>query len=466
MLKNKILAQSIAFALLSNVSLSYGANQAPENVIPSSFTVKQGASIALTSIAVKDDASGKIKVTLEVPAGQGSLSAKSAQGVVAKTLNEQSVELLGSVKQLNQYLSNKKTAPVFKAGADFSGNVQLTMLTNDLGQGSSKSGAIHLPEINGGAGINRAPAGWQMATHTPDIINGNGPWPGGNYVIIDIDGGNSPYGGSMGLFLERADGSTPAESWKTLVSGLNKGENYTFRLAWQQATVKREDGTGAIYSGGQLRVLVDGKENLFNATGSAAGDGWQYADLSFVAEKNSSEIQIGVQSNTSNTDGESIVVDTGVTPIKTTSFASINVMPASLAVAEVKTQPVAEKPVETPKAKPATKASSSPENTTVAPIASSGFASTGKLNSAGGLVPQPTIDIVPAMINVANVTEVPVTGACLSGATVNISCYNGNNTNNLLSPAPTATCTASNAYSTLNFIVRRNRGMYCQPSGG
>ena len=469
MLKNKILAQSIAFALLSNVSLSYGANQAPENVIPSSFTVKQGASIALTNIAVKDDASGKIKVTLEVPAGQGGLSAKSAQGVVAKSINEQSVELLGSVKQLNQYLSNKKTAPVFKAVADFSGNVQLTMLTNDLGQGSSKSGAIHLPEINGGAGINRAPAGWQMATHTPDIINGNGPWPGGNYVIIDIDGGNSPYGGSMGLFLERADGSTPAESWKTLVSGLNKGENYTFRLAWQQATVKREDGTGAIYSGGQLKVLVDGKENLFNAAGSAAGDGWQYADLSFVAEKNSSEIQIGVQSNISNTDGESIVVDTGVTPIKTTSFASINVMPASLAVAEVKTQSVAEKPVETPKAKvvtkPATKASSNPENTTVAPIASAGFASTGKLNSAGGLVPQPTIDIVPAMVNVANVTEVPVAGACLSGATVNISCYNGNNTNNLLSPAPTATCTASNAYSTtLNLTVLADETVVCTAS--
>lgn len=461
MLNNQLLAKTIALAFLAYIPLSFGANQAPENIVPNAFSVKQGSSVALSNIVIKDDAIGKIKVTLEIPAGQGMLSAKSAQGVTAKSLSDHSIELLGSVKQLNQYFANKKTAPSFKSNSQTPSSLQLTVNTNDLGQGASKSGAIYLPEISGGVGINRAPAGWQLATHTPDIIAGNGPWPGGNYVVLDIDGGNSPYGGNMGLFLERADGSTPAESWKTMVSGLSKGESYTFRLAWQQSTVKRDDGTGAIYSGGQLRVLIDGKENLFNSTGTVANDGWQYADLSFVAEKSSSEIQIGVQSNTSNTDGESIVVDTGLTPIKTTSIASIEVLPV---MAEAKPEVKPEiKTVVTPVTKPVT--TSTPVSTNSAPIASAGYASSGKLSSAGGLVPQPTIDIIPTTINVANVAEVPVAGACLTGATINISCYNGNNSNALLSPTPVATCTASNAYSTtINMTALADETVVCTAS--
>lgn len=476
MLNNKFLVQAAALTFLTYIPFSHGANKAPENTVPNSFAVQQGASIPLLNIAVKDDALGKIKVTVEIPAGQGSLNAKSSQGVVANKINSETIELLGTVKQLNQFFSSKKTAPTFTSNPEFPGQVQLSINTNDLGQGSSQSGAISLPEINGETGINRAPAGWKLSSHTPDIIAGNGPWPGGKYVIIDIDGGSSPFGGSMGLFLERADGSTPAESWKTQVSGLTPGGNYTFRLAWQQSTVKKEDGSGPIYSGGQLKVLIDGKENLFSSTGPVAGDGWQYADLNFIAEKNSSEIQIGVQSNTSNADGESIVVDTGITPIQTTTLATINVTQiktAELKPIEPKPEATKVKSIEPNKANPTNKvvttsvAPTTPvaAKTNSAVITSSGYASTGKLSSAGGLVPQPTIDIIPSVINVANVTEVPVAGTCLTGATINVSCYNSNNSNSTLTPTPVATCTASNAYSTtLNMTALADDTVVCTAS--
>lgn len=437
-----LISLAIAGYFFSNSALA--ANLAPSASLPSHIEHIAGTSTALSQITIQDDASGKVKVTLQVPANSGTISAKSALGVTVKQISPNVAELNGTVKQINTYLSNRKTAPLFKSSSKDAGTVELQLNVNDLGQGNSSAGFVNLPEITGASGINKAPAGWQLESHTPDLISGNGAWPGGNnYAVSDIDGGASPYGGNMGLFLERADGSTPAESWKTIISGLKQGEKYTFRLAWQQATVSKTDRTGPIYSGGQLRVVVDGQEQVFSAPGNPANDSWQYADISFVALKSTADIQIGVSSNTGNTDGESIVIDTGPSPLQATQKTLISIISqqSSLAAQATPTTSTSTVKTETTTSTPQTASISTATVT-------SGYASSGKLVSTGGIIPAPSIDIVPSMVNVSNVTEVAIAGHCLSGANVSISCHNSANPERLLTPAPTAICSTSNAFST------------------
>lgn len=426
----------------------------------------------LNVIRIEDDSNAKLTTTLEVPDGF-ELNAQSTSNVAVNLHSKQRIELEGTAKNLNTYFSSKKTSPTVKSTTDKVTNATLKISVQDTGIGNSKSGFIALPDIGGTAGINRAPEGWQLNTHTPDIISGNGPWPGGNYEVMDIDGGASPFGGNIGLFLERADGSTPAESWKTKISGLTKAEKYTLRFSWQQSTVKKADGAGAKYSGGQLLAVVDGKEYSFTSTGNIGSDGWQIADVEFTAQGTSADISVGVKSNTGNTDGESIVVDTGSVSLTTSGEIAMNVMPPSIETkviaskSEIKSS---DKPIDkvstektiSKKTKPSEQVDkvknvsltspASPEKNSgtsgsITSTPSSSLVTTGHITSSSGSIPEPSIDIIPSTVNTSNVGEVAITGSCISGATVALSCFSNKNTAQPLSPTPSTTCSTSNAYS-------------------
>jgi hypothetical protein len=135
------------------------------------------------------------------------------------------------------------------------------------------------PPIGGPPGVGVAPAGWSVAQNTPDIISGNGLWPGGGYTVSDITG-TSTSGGTMGLFLNQDPGYV--ESWQTTLTGLTAGVTYQVAIEWQQATLA-QNGGGSLWSGGQIRLTVDGNSTDYTSSGTIAGDTWQTAVKVFTA---------------------------------------------------------------------------------------------------------------------------------------------------------------------------------------
>lgn len=145
------------------------------------------------------------------------------------------------------------------------------------------------PPIGGTPSVGAAPAGWSVAANTPDIVAGNGLWPGGGYTISDI-GGTSTSGGSMGLFLSEPSGYV--ESWQTTLTGLTSGVTYQVAVEWQQATLTPNSG-GTGWSGGHLRITVDGNSTDYTSTGSVAGDAWQLATKVFTATGPTANLVLG-----------------------------------------------------------------------------------------------------------------------------------------------------------------------------
>jgi len=140
------------------------------------------------------------------------------------------------------------------------------------------------PAIDGAPAVGAAPAGWSVASFTPDIVAGNGPWPGGGYTISDISG-TSTSAGSMGLFLNSGD---TFESWQTTLTGLTSGVDYQVAVEWQQATL-----LPGWPDGGQLRMTVDGVHHDFTSSGSVAGDSWQVAQVVFTAGGTTANLVLG-----------------------------------------------------------------------------------------------------------------------------------------------------------------------------
>jgi gliding motility-associated-like protein len=120
---------------------------------------------------------------------------------------------------------------------------------------------IALPPINGTPAASTAPVGWTVWIPSPDIVAGDGPWPGGGgYITSDVDG-ISGAGGEIGMMLADASFGV-TEGLETTLTGLTLGTNYSVSLEWQQAT--------------------DGVETTFESDGGV-DDLWQVATVTFIA---------------------------------------------------------------------------------------------------------------------------------------------------------------------------------------
>jgi IPTL-CTERM motif len=157
------------------------------------------------------------------------------------------------------------------------------------GTASAQPVCLDPPPIGGAPAVGAAPIGWSVASNTPDIIAGNGLWPGGGYTVSDISG-TSTSGGSMGLFLNET--AAYVESWQTTLTGLTAGTTYQVAVEWQQATLSQIGG-GTTWSGGQLRLTVDGNSTDYTSTGSIAADGWQPAVKVFTATGPTANLVLG-----------------------------------------------------------------------------------------------------------------------------------------------------------------------------
>ena len=108
-------------------------NDAPVNQLPASYTTNEDTALKLSGLSVSDVdvASGLVLVTLAV--ASGTLSAATANGVTVSGTGTDTITLSGSLADINAYLAAPVTQPSYQPVADASGNVTLTMTSNDGG---------------------------------------------------------------------------------------------------------------------------------------------------------------------------------------------------------------------------------------------------------------------------------------------------------------------------------------------
>jgi Ca2+-binding RTX toxin-like protein len=110
-------------------------NDAPVNVLSTSFILNEDTVLKLSGLSVTDtDAgTGNITVTLSVPSGNGAITATSTGVVMVSGSGTNSITLTGTLANINAYLVSSASQPSYTPLQDASGTVQLTMVTSDLG---------------------------------------------------------------------------------------------------------------------------------------------------------------------------------------------------------------------------------------------------------------------------------------------------------------------------------------------
>lgn len=141
---------------------------------------------------------------------------------------------------------------------------------------------VDLPVMNGTPQSYTCPNGWNIWHSTPDIITGNGVYPGTTQANITDVNGSSSVGGEMVFFLINGILGQNTEGLTTVLSGLVPGTDYFVSVEWQQVTL---DYIGVVHDpkGGKLGMYLDGNSiGTFSSSGGLDDD-WQTATVSFVA---------------------------------------------------------------------------------------------------------------------------------------------------------------------------------------
>lgn len=141
---------------------------------------------------------------------------------------------------------------------------------------------LELPEINGIPQSFVSPSGWNIWNSTPDIIVGNGSYPGSAYgTITDVDG-TSIAGGEMAFFLINGSLGNNTEALRTEITGLTPGNIYLVAIEWQQVTLDYSIGV-IDPAGGKLGVFLDGVQLATFTSSGGIDDSWQTAFVTFTA---------------------------------------------------------------------------------------------------------------------------------------------------------------------------------------
>lgn len=198
---------------------------------------------------------------------------------------------------------NMKTIHCFcKRSAYFSLLVLMIFATKSWGQI-----CLNLPAINGQTGTSVAPNGWNIWNSTPDMITGNGTYPGVAQAVIANVNGSSNAGGEMAFFLINAALGSNTEGLRTTLTGLTPGVEYLVAFQWQQVTLDY-NAVIADPSGGKLEIHLDGSLlSTFTSSGDV-NDNWQTAFKTFTATAMSHVIGIK-GTNISGQNWGAIVVD-------------------------------------------------------------------------------------------------------------------------------------------------------------
>ncbi|MDI1361146.1 Ig-like domain-containing protein [Methylotenera sp.] len=266
-------------------------DDAPVNTLPATFTTNEDTSVKLVGLSIADvDAGGNnVTVTLSVPTGI--LTAATAGGVTITGSGTGSLQLTGTVANINAYLATVANQPTYVPVADANGNVTLTMTTND--NGNTGTGGP-LSDVDTSTititAVNDAPAGVDKAV----TINEDN-----TYTFAAADFG----------FTDTND--TPANALQSVII-TTLPTNGTLTLGGSPVLV------GAIIPAGSLGTLI--------FTPAANANGAAYANFTFQVVDNG-----GTANGGQNTDQSANTVTINVTAVNDTPTIT---SAASIAVTE------------------------------------------------------------------------------------------------------------------------------------
>lgn len=167
-------------------------NDAPVNTLPASFTIVEDTTTALIgmSIADVDAASANLTFNLQVPNGQGTLTASNAGSVSVTGSATPSLTLSGTLSNLNAYLGNASNRPRYVPALNNTAVVIITITSNDggaTGSGGAQSD-VDTRNLNFTA-VNDAPSASMPATIAV-ASTGSTALPGLSVTDVDSAGGN------------------------------------------------------------------------------------------------------------------------------------------------------------------------------------------------------------------------------------------------------------------------------------
>jgi len=165
-------------------------NQAPINTLPS-FATLEDTPIKLSGLKVTDVDAGNGSVSVTLSVSDGTLSAVSANGVSVSGSGA-SLVLTGTLTAINTYLASSATQPVFKPSLNASGDVTLTMTSNDGGN-SGLGGALSDTDTStitvaavADAISSASIVVGAATTNTTNVVAESGDWTGkGSYIFAN-----------------------------------------------------------------------------------------------------------------------------------------------------------------------------------------------------------------------------------------------------------------------------------------
>ncbi|MFI3120058.1 MAG: hypothetical protein QX203_08765, partial [Methylococcaceae bacterium] len=114
-------------------------NDAPVNTLPSSYSTVANTNLALSGLSIADVDAASGTVTVELNVATGTLAATTAGSVTVANSGTSTITLQGTLANINTYLAGA-SAPVFSPATGSTGDVLLTITTNDGGNTGTDPG--------------------------------------------------------------------------------------------------------------------------------------------------------------------------------------------------------------------------------------------------------------------------------------------------------------------------------------
>ncbi len=193
-------------------------------------------------------------------------------------------------------LTEKRTRSLAYLRHTFAALALLVGLAYPLGASAQSIDAI---ERAAGACTSCAVDGWTVSTQSPDVISGNGAWPGGTWTVSEVAGGPAE-GSNMQLMLS---GGNTREAITTTITGLVNGSTYDVSVQYQGMTLTYNSST---YANGDFEMVVGGTSYTYPTYG---GDSWTTATVQFTATGTTETITLTINDLGDGTYGGGVVAD-------------------------------------------------------------------------------------------------------------------------------------------------------------
>jgi VCBS repeat-containing protein len=253
------------------------------NQFPVGYATAEDAAVPLAGLSVFDPdlVAGQVRVQLQTDNGTGTLTAVSAAGVAVTSLNPTNLILIGQLADINAYLANTNTQPMFTPSANLNGQLALQMTSTDLGLPNVKLISsvvpISITPVNDAATVAGNTTGIVLEDISLQTV--------GTMVISDPDGASEAVlnlSVALGQLQKTIVGQygqlqvTPAGAWTYTLNNANPAVQLLGNADSVQDTfvLKTIDGTDAsvtITINGN-NEKIDGTNGNNTLTGTAGGD--------------------------------------------------------------------------------------------------------------------------------------------------------------------------------------------------